>query len=812
MLCDEPLTLAECTRALKLLANNKSPGSDGFTTNFYKFFWIDIKEILFDSFEYSLEHNTLSSDQKRGILNLLPKENKDLRYLANWRPISLLQTDYKILTKALALRLQNVLPNIISSDQVGYIKGRYIGENVRTLEDLITYTEKCQIPGYLVLIDFKKAFDSIEWNFLLKTLHKFNFGPQFIKWIKILYYDISSCVGNNGYYSNYFKLSRGIRQGCPISALLFLMVAEIIAIKLRQCNNIKGLTIDGATYKIKMLADDTSLILKDMTSIELAIKEFQTFSKCSGLQLNLEKTEIIPIGTNINKQHMMPLSLSKINIRNGCFKTLGVWFSRNIKEMISLNFEERLEEMRKLLFIWNTRNLSLKGRITVIKSLVLPKITFLFSLIYVPKDILDRIQKLLTDFLWRYKTPKIKKEIIRNCIEDGGLKMADVYKMNTAAKCIWKKRLIQSENVNSKLLFLKMLSINESMLNKKIGLSLVEKCFSPFHQQVLESWDAFYGMEPVSNPEILNEYVLYNKYIKIGKSPISINQFPNKYAHNLKLLDILDNQGNILTMGDLNEKVEANLSQLFYNCLVTALPVIWKKKVKYENINNIDRWSDVALLYINNKLIPIEKISSKLVYTHLIKESTKPPTSLNAWIELYPFLENFNWSPVFRLPYKIMKETYIQSFQYKVLNRILNCNYNLHKWGIKDSPLCIFCKQVDTIQHHLYECEESLKLWNKIIDWIHQKLKIKLQFTVCEILFGLHLTEDPLFEMLNCIIMYVKHYINNKRSKNKSFVFTEMIHIMKEKLEISVKIEEDKGGVQTEKDKRKVAFYQMLLS
>ena len=163
-LCDEPLTIAECTKALKLLANNKSPGPDGFTTNFYKFFWIDIKEMIFESFKYSLENNTLSNDQKRGVLNLLPKENKDLRHLANWRPISLLQTDYKILTKALALRLQKVLPNIISPDQVGYIQGRYIAENIRTLDDLMIYANKFQMNGYFVLIDFRKAFDSIEWN------------------------------------------------------------------------------------------------------------------------------------------------------------------------------------------------------------------------------------------------------------------------------------------------------------------------------------------------------------------------------------------------------------------------------------------------------------------------------------------------------------------------------------------------------------------------------------------------------------------------------------------------------------------------
>ena len=149
----------------------------------------------------------LSNDQKLGVLNLIPKTQKDLRYLSNWRPVSLLQTDYKILTKTLALRLQKVLPKIISTDQVGYIPNRYIGENVRIIQDIMTYSQLHKIPEYIALIDFQKAFDSIEWGFMLKCLLHFTFGENFIRWIKLLYTDISSCVGNNGFYSNYFKLS-----------------------------------------------------------------------------------------------------------------------------------------------------------------------------------------------------------------------------------------------------------------------------------------------------------------------------------------------------------------------------------------------------------------------------------------------------------------------------------------------------------------------------------------------------------------------------------------------------------------------------
>ena len=163
---------------------------------------------------YSFENDTLTQNQKLGILNLLPKKDKDIRHLANWRPVSLLNTDYKIVTKALAIRLQKVIPSIIGHDQVGYIKNRYIGENIRIIFDLLKHSELNDIEAFLVQVDFEKAFDSIEWPFLFKCLESFNFGQNFCKWIKIVYNDISSCVGNIENYLEYFKLSRSIRQGC----------------------------------------------------------------------------------------------------------------------------------------------------------------------------------------------------------------------------------------------------------------------------------------------------------------------------------------------------------------------------------------------------------------------------------------------------------------------------------------------------------------------------------------------------------------------------------------------------------------------
>jgi len=175
---------------------NRNPGTDGLPAEFYKFFWKELQLDMIKSFDFAFDTGTLSNSQRRGIITLIPKPNKDTTSLENLRPISLLNLDYKFLTKTNAKRLEKVLPKIINPDQTGYVKGRYIGENVRLIMDIMSYTEEKNIPGVALFIDFRKAFDTIEWDFLLDSLNKFNFGPDVINWVKIFYGNVTSCVLN----------------------------------------------------------------------------------------------------------------------------------------------------------------------------------------------------------------------------------------------------------------------------------------------------------------------------------------------------------------------------------------------------------------------------------------------------------------------------------------------------------------------------------------------------------------------------------------------------------------------------------------
>ncbi len=235
-LCDSPISYNEIAKAVKDLPNNKSPGSDGFAIEFYKFFWKDVKCLVTDSILYGGDTGKLSIDQRRGVLALLPKKGKDIRLLKNWRPLTLLNTHYKIVAKLLATRLQKVLFKLISPDQSGYLKGRYIGNNIRNIYDIIDFTEQMQTHGMIVFIDFEKAFDTIKWDFLINCLSAFGFGPFFIRCVKTLYNDILTCVTNNGHSSAFFNPQRGIRQGCPLSALLFLLVVETLSLAIKKTN------------------------------------------------------------------------------------------------------------------------------------------------------------------------------------------------------------------------------------------------------------------------------------------------------------------------------------------------------------------------------------------------------------------------------------------------------------------------------------------------------------------------------------------------------------------------------------------------
>ena len=232
----------------------------------------------------------LSHYQKQTVIKLIEKKDRGKKLIKNWKPISLLNVDTKLISKVLAERLKNVLPSLISSGQTAFVKGRFISKGGRLISDILEICDKLQIKDFLVTVEIEKAFDSINHCFLIKVFEKYGLEKNFIKWIKILLQNQESCIVKEGATTNYFKLEKGTRQGEQISAYLFILVWENVFLFTQDSKKINGLNMFDKTFLYPAYADDTTLSVVELMNI------FDTFSKFSGLKPNESKCEIASIG------------------------------------------------------------------------------------------------------------------------------------------------------------------------------------------------------------------------------------------------------------------------------------------------------------------------------------------------------------------------------------------------------------------------------------------------------------------------------------------------------------------------------------
>ena len=290
LLCDGNITLDELHKALLSMKNNKTPGNDGLSKEFYVTFFPELGQLLLDCLNTNFEVGSLSESQKQAIITLIQKPGKDMRYLNAWRPISLLNVDTKLLSKILVSRLLKVLPSIIESDQYAFVKNRFIGEPLRLVQDILYYTDKYDIEGIMFAADLEAAFDSLDHQFLLSVLKYFGFKSNFIKWIKILHHNIQSTIVNNGFTTGYFILERGTRQGDPLACYLFIISMEILATLIRNNQDIAGINIHGLEVKICMFADDTTIFVKNEQSLKAVLKVLSEFAMFSSLNINKNKS------------------------------------------------------------------------------------------------------------------------------------------------------------------------------------------------------------------------------------------------------------------------------------------------------------------------------------------------------------------------------------------------------------------------------------------------------------------------------------------------------------------------------------------
>lgn len=410
-----PISLEELTAALKGMKGKKVPGKDGIPKEFYEEFWDVLGPDLLRVFLDIFNCGELSPSMKEGVLSLLFKKG-DPEDLNNWRPLTLLGVDYKLLARVMALRLGLAMPHIIHEDQTCGVGGRSVFYNLQLVRDVVSWVEDRGIPLVLVNLDQEKAFDRVSHTFLFRVLEYFGFGSNFLRWIHILYSKVGSRVKINGNLGSVIVQRRGVRQGCPLSPLLYVLYVEPLAAALRANDRVQGVWLPGgggAPLKVSQYADDMSLFLTSDRSVGEALRVVGDFSRASGSALNLRKSQIKFFGAWAGRRD----NLGGMSVCDGPMKILGAEFAEGDSSQI--NWTKKIAKVRTKLGLWKQRSLTLTGKVLVLKADILPSLVFLSYIFPLSARLRKGLSKAIFKFLWG-SYEYVQRVLMYQAVEEGG--------------------------------------------------------------------------------------------------------------------------------------------------------------------------------------------------------------------------------------------------------------------------------------------------------------------------------------------------------------------------------------------------------
>ena len=499
---------------------------------------------------------------KQGIISLIPKPDKDPLLIDNWRPITLLTIDYKILALAYSNRLKKGLDSIIAETQTGFMKNRHISCNIRLILDLLDYADAVKSEALILFLDFYKAFDTIEHKFLLQSLNVFGFGNKLVDIVSMFYKDINSSVIINLNTSKRFEINRGVRPGCPISPFLFILVTELLSLKITSDRNFEGISIFGKELKISQLADNTTIFLKNKNQLYNSIHLIDQFSKASGLRLNMSKCEILSLHCCDDRV------IGNIPVKDSV-KYLGIFITRNLIARQHLNFSSRIKKTKNIFNIWLQRDLSILGRVLLSKAEGLSRFVYPSLSLFVNNSSITDINRIFLDFIWKNKSHKLKKNVLSCSKAEGGLEVLDFSDTVNTFKINWLKRCLK--NPESIWYF-----IPNYIFNKIGGLSFILKCnfmpnklpikLSKFHQQALLAWKLAF----VHNFSPHKTFLWNNCNIVIRNKSLF---FPNWFHRDLNhILNLFDNSGDMLSYEQFMNVHNFPIPFREFNSLTRAIP------------------------------------------------------------------------------------------------------------------------------------------------------------------------------------------------------------------------------------------------
>jgi exonuclease III len=772
------ITEEEIEKIIKESPNNKSPGLDGYSNEFYKHLWPILKDYMMAAYIEALREGEMGISQRRGVISLLPKDGKDTRYLKNWRPLTLLNNDYKFLAKSIADRCKKVLPIIISQNQNGFVPGRNIGANIIRTLDLIEWCNEENIPGLMVNIDVEKAFDSVSWNFMYKALKYFKFPDQFINMIRSLYNNLEICTMNNGHLSRFAPVGRGMRQGCPLSPILFVIVIELLNIYISQSKKLQGVKMHKTSHIISQFADDTSFYLINKKGmLDRLFTLLQTFGRMSGLKLNVSKTEILPMGTTSKKD--LPTNYQGLVKEE--VKSLGVIITTTLENTVKKNFKLGKEKLEDALKFWNKKKLSLTGKINMLKSQIISKLTYYMSILPDPgKCYWSEINKYLFTFIANGKNEKLKRTALINKISKGGAQMIDMESQCKAMKAIWMIRATKSsgpwtDGLSRIIGNIDLRDFLEGNLKSTdIPFKNIRKTI---WNDMIHNWcELNYREEVKDADDILAEPLWYNSHIKIKEKVLWKEKWWDSGI--TMVWDILNkDQRQLLSYKDFQTRYPSKITFLELGGLKKAIPGRWKTILREcQEQPDLTKSRPTLLSKCLNSTKP-----GRMLYDMFIqKKATGPEKKLQQWItELGIETEPKELLKDMVKTRKTIMYSKIQSFHYNYWHRNLTYAVRTKKMGLDDNENCLECNEKETIRHLYWDCPLTQNLWTELHNKISFKEKIDVTPECClmnTMPENIRKDEANLTRLIHTIC---GHYIHVKKCKNEKRTAGEMINAVK---------------------------------
>jgi exonuclease III len=338
-------------------------------------------------------------------------KKKDRTNPANYRPITLLNTDYKLMTKALSMRLAKTISKMIHEDQAGFIAGRSIFDHVRLTQTVIAHAEAEEQNRVIIALDQEKAYDRIQHDYLWRTLEEFRVPAPFIKAIKALYTGADTVVAVNSVMSEPFRVTRGVRQGDPLSCLLFDLAIEPLACLLRTNPTLEGIRIPGQTRRllVNLFADDTLIYLSNNNRYDDLQKVLTIWCAAAGAKFNEDKTEVVPIGTTEHRARVLesrrlqpdgePLEESiRIAADGHAIRSLGAWIGNNVDN--AEPWSPIMDSIKSSLDQWQKGHPTMKGKRLIVQMVVGGKTQYLTRAQGMPVEVEKRISKMVREFIW----------------------------------------------------------------------------------------------------------------------------------------------------------------------------------------------------------------------------------------------------------------------------------------------------------------------------------------------------------------------------------------------------------------------------